>query len=851
MPKISSGYRVLQLPQGLFLPYTSIMKISLNWLQDFITLTIKDPQEISKRVTAGVAEVDEVEILGGLLDHCCVGKILTLKKHPNADRLSLCDVQTDDGIKKIVCGGTNLRIGMRVALAHVGARVRWHGTEMMTLEKTGIRGEMSEGMICTAAELDIQSRFPQKDEHHVVDLGPSSGSGGDDGVGESLKDYLGLDDVVLHIDNHAITHRADLFSHVGFAREFVALGLARWIEVARGNRGKKGNTGKRGLAFPKTALPMKCIVDRKDLVPRYSSCLIEIDGIGETPKWMRTRLEATGWRCVSLPVDITNYVAMETGMPLHSFDADDIRGDFHIDTAKKGETITTLDEVKRVLPEGAIILRDNEGIFDLLGIMGGLRSSTKESTKKIYLHAAIADPASIRKAIIATGHRTDASTVYEKGIPRESATRGLLRAVELFLELVPGARLASKLEEWGDEGKATSIDLSLDRVNSMLGVEISEKKIVKILEDLEFTVEKGKRKVSGDTAVSADRLIVTPPLHRLGDIRGQHDLIEEIGRIAGYNEIPTAMPKAAIDPPKRDMRMHRFRDILKEDRFVEIVPISLTGEAQLRKAGLDPSVAVEVRNPISDELKLLHTSTLPGLLEHAQRNILLSSDRLRTFHLARVFQTGQPEHAELGVLLANIAPAEGPHALLEEPYLLLKRTIRQALCGLGYKGEVAVAGVVAPYAHPGRYAELLIRPSIIKSSRDASEPFTRIGTLFELHPSITASYDLPHRAAAALIDVSALLAIAPAVTIAQAVPQFPAVTYDQTESVRHTQSVGDVLKRLRGSHDYLESVFVKDLYVANKDSYNLTLTFTYRAKDRTLTEEEAKKVHEKVLAQMG
>lgn len=801
------------------------MKISLNWLQDFVTLKVKDPQEIARRVTAAVAEVDEVEVLGALLDHCCVGKILTLKKHPNADRLNLCDVQTDKGVKKIVCGGTNLREGMRVALAHTGARVRWHGTEMMTLEKTKIRGEESEGMICTSAELDLASRFPAKDDHQVMDLGS-----GDDDVGQPLKEYLGLDDVVLHIDNHAITHRADLFSHVGFAREFVALGLATW------KKQKKSS-----VTFTKSPLPMKCIVDRKDLVPRYSSCLLTIDGLGETPAWMRARLEATGWRCVSLPVDITNYVAMETGMPLHSFDADDIQGDFHIRAAKEGESIVTLDEVKRVLPEGAIVLSDRDGIFDLLGIMGGLRSSTKASTHRIYLHAAIADPASIRKAIIATGHRTDASTVYEKGIPREAATRGLMRAIELFTDLVPGCTIASRLEEWGDDGKGKPITLPLERVSSMLGVEIPEKNIAKILGDLEFVVKKGPK----------GSLTVTPPLHRLGDVRASHDLIEEIARIYGYNVIPTELPTARIDPPKRDVRVHRLRDGLKERGYIEIMPISLVGEALLKKSGFDPRVAVEIQNPIGEELKLLHTSTLPGLFEHAQRN-LLNTTAIKTFHLARVFQKGQAEHLELGILLAPLAKPAESRTLLESPFLHLKTDLHEAFQSLGYELDVAVAGELHAAAHPGRYAELLIRTLPQKTAAtEPSHPFTPVGRIFEVHPSVAARFDLPQRTAAVIIDLSAVLAIIPSVAIAAPVPQFPSVVYDVTlPGKRFTEQVGDLLRRLRGSHEYLESVTVKDLYAA-KESYNLTLTFTYRAKEKTLTEEEVKPVHEKVLEGVG
>lgn len=820
------------------------MKISLNWLQDFVTLTVTDPAEIGKRVTAGVAEVDDVEVQGALLRNCCVGKILSVEKHPNADRLSMCSVQTDTGKKMIVCGGINLRVGMRVAVANPGARVRWHGSEMVTLEKTKIRGVESDGMICTAAELDLSKRFPQKDEKEVIDMGDSG-----EGVGESLQEYLGADDVVLHIDNHAITHRADLFSHIGFAREFVALGLATWkIKDKREKR--------KDMKFPKTSHPMKCIVDRKDLVPRYCSCLLKIDGLGETPTWMRKRLEATGWRCVSLPVDITNYVAMETGMPLHSFDADDIRGDFHMRGANEGEKITTLDSVERVLPEGAIVLSDDDGIFDLLGIMGGLRSSTKESTKNIYLHAAIADPASIRKAIIATGHRTDASTVYEKGIPRASASLGLLRAIELFTELVPGCTIASKLEEWGDEGKPKSIELSLERVSSMLGVTIPEKKIVNILEDLEFVVEKRKdkrekRKVSADTAVGA-AFAVTPPLHRLGDIRGAHDLIEEIGRVYGYNIIPTTLPSASIEPPKLDQRTNRLRDSLEASGFIELVPISLIGESLLKKSGLDPSVAVEIRNPIGEELKLLQTSTLPGLLEHAQRNLLNVDATLRTFHLARVFQKHQPEHLELGMFLASVKEPSKHDALLGNPLLRLRADLQDALKSLGYELDIAVAGSCPSSAHPGRYAELLIRalPQNVTAAT-ASHPFTPVGRIFEIHPSIAVQFDLPPRAAAIILDLSAVLAITPSVTVAAPVPQFPSISYDVTITGRRlTEQTGELLRSLRGSHEYLESVAVKDIY-SEGDSYNLTLTFTYRSPERTLTEQEVKPVHEKIVQGAG
>ena len=813
------------------------MKISLNWLQDFVTLTVTDPQEIARRVTAGVAEVDEVEEQGAFLDGCCVGKVLSLRKHPGADRLNLVDVQTDKGIKHVVCGGTNLREGMRIAFAHVGTRVK-HGAEVVTLEKVKIRNVDSEGMICAAVELDLEGRYPPRASEGarpIIDLGD-----GDEGVGRSLKEYLGIGDVVLHIDNHAITHRADLFSHVGFAQEFVALGLAEWKGVKGGKRGK-GVKGE--VKFPKDPMPFKVILEDKHSVPHYRAALLKIDGLGETPQWMKSRLEATGWRSISLPIDITNYVMMETGMPHHGFDAGDFRGDLRIRRARKGERITTLDGEDRTLPEGAIIISDDDGVFDLFGIMGGLRTSTKDSTKQIFLQAGIPDPASIRRTVIAMGHRTDAATVYEKGVPRVTAMDGLSRAIELFLELVPGARLVSKLEQWGDEGKAKAVTLPVDQVNLVLGSALSPTIMKKALIDLDFTVTSGKK----------GALTVTPPLHRLGDIRAPIDLIEEIGRVVGYDRIPTTMPRGDITPPVRDRRMHTMRDSLRESGCTEIVPISLIGDALLKRSGFDPALAVEIKNPLGEELRLMQPSTLPGLLEHAERNLLTAGSELRTFSVATVFSKTAPERTELGVLFADLHGHTDPRSLLHEPFLLLKASIEQALKALGYELDLAVAGVIAPYAHPGRFAELHVRTSL-GSAGAASQPYACIGQIFEIHPSVAARFDLKHRAAAALIDITALKTMPHTTTIAQPVPLFPPVAYDVTESVRHTQSVGDILKRLRGSHEHLESVVVKDLYQSPgspKDTYNLTLTFTYRAKDRTLTDEEAKKVHEKVLAQMG
>ena len=790
------------------------MKISLRWLSDFVDFTESDPLKIAEAVTAHAAEVDEVEVQGALLGNCCVGKVLSIDDHPNADKLKLCEVLTDKGAKRVVCGGTNLRIGMRVAFAHIGAHVRWHGEEMMTLEPVKIRGEKSEGMICGADELDIGALFPESVGPTIVDMGDS-----DDDVGKPLQDVLGLDDTVLHIDNHAITHRADLFSHVGFARECVAMGIAKW----KPGMATSELRFDRDLAFTDDPIPFGFEIEEKKLMPRYCACVIEFDGLGETPDWMKKRIEAVGWRPLNTAIDITNFVATEIGVPLHSFDADDIKGTVQMRKAKEGETIVTLDKQERNLPPGALILSDDEGVFDLLGIMGGLRSSTTENTRHIYLHSASLDPMSIRHAILGTGLRTDAGTVYEKGVPHVTTELGFYRAASLMLELLPGAKIISHLESVGDNGKPEEIELSVERAQSRLGAEISGNQMKQILRDLDFTV-------SG----TDDTLTVTPPLHRLGDVSGPHDLTEEIGRIYGFDNIANVLPEASIEPPERDQRVHLLRDGLKDQDYLELLPLSLVGPDLLKKCKMDPESCTVISNAIGKETSLVTPSAMPALLEHAERNMLLAGDVLRTFHISTVFSDGKDDHTELGVLVA----CKSDPTLKGDPFLLAKQELTEALGDAGYRVTIDVCKDPLVFAHGGRCA-------IVKVNE------AEAGVLFEVHPEVRSAFDLPARAAGALLNLDVVLEKEPESTVFASLPTFPSVTYDKTVTVSHAKSVGDLLTKLRESSDLLESAEVADLYGEEGADYNLTLRFVYRASDRTLKEEEAKEEFAKAEKVLG
>ena len=692
---------------------------------------------------------------------------------------------------------------MCVAFAHIGANVKWHGEEMMTLEPVKIRGEQSEGMICAAQELGIDSLFPECTGHDIVDMGD-----GDEDTGKPLREVLSLNDTVLHIDNHAITHRADLFSHIGFAFECTAVGIAKWKKMPEF----------KAPEFPTDKLPFNFRVTAKDTIPRYCSCLLSIDGMGETPDWMKSRLASVGIRSISLPIDITNFVMMEVGVPMHSFDADDIKGDCIARISKKDEPLQTLDGKEWKLPEGALVFSDDEGNFDLVGIMGGMRSSTKDSTRHIYLHSLSLDPVRIRQTVIATGHRTDAATIYEKKVPHIATELGFYRALELFLEYVPGAKIISSLESFGDNGDPKPIKFSVSKAQSVLGADIPEDTMKKIFEDLGFTA-------SG----SGDDMLVTPPLHRLGDIEGAHDLIEEVGRIYGYNAIENTLPSASISPPVRDQRINKMRDRLVNQDYVELLPLSLIGPDILKKSNISKDECTELENAIGHETSIMTPSTLPALLEQAGKNMLEVDDLLRTFHISTVFEKQGDAHKELGALIT----ARSNTDLKSDPFLLLKQEVSSALSAAGYEVSVDICKDVPSFAHSGRCADVISDGKVI-------------GTIFEVHSDVRNNFDLPARAAAMTINITALLEKAPNEIVFSAIPEYPAVSYDTTISMAHNKSSGELLAKIRKSSKLLESAEVADLYGKDSGEYKLTIRCTYRSPEKTLTEEEAKKEFETV-----
>ncbi len=803
---------MVRLPPLVILPYTLLMKISRDWLSDFIEWIETDPDVIADQLTRCMGEVDDVERQGQFLDGVVVGKILTLNKHPQADRLSVCTVETDEGVKNVVCGGTNLKQGMLVAFAHVGATVKAGGKEIVKLGQVKIRGVESEGMICAAEEIEITHLCPPRPEdgeRPVADLARVTALNSELTAGTPLREALSMNDVIFHIDNHAITNRPDLFSHIGVARELVAMGLARW----------KSPRLKKKPIFPHQKSVITTVNKIPNLIPLYCSCTISVTGEGTTPEWMRRRLEATGWRSISLAVDITNYVATEIGMPLHCFDADDIQGKVYLRTSLEGESIVTLDAVKRALPAGAIILSDDRGIFDLLGIMGGLRSSTKPTSKNLYLHAAIVDPGSIRKAILGTGHRTDASTVYEKGIPLEAAQRGFLRALELILEFMPGAKITSGFESVGKEKPKKAINIPIALFSEFIGTNISTSEVKSIFKNLGFAVS-----VSGKNAK------ITPPLWR-NDITMKQDLIEEVARIHRYANIPPTMPSASITPPVRDHRIHALRDGLKEAGFYELLHLAFSSPELVKKCGLDTMKTIALKNPIGEEVSIMRPSLLPAMLETLERELKVwRGSHLNMYEYGRVFEKGKPEKLELTMLVAT----KGATSLPESATLQAKDVALTLLKNNGYDVRLErTDGAGLAFGHPGRSALMTCQGKAI-------------GIITELHPTVMEAMHIKDRVGIVTIDLTVLLSLSPETLIVGALPVFPSIEFDETLNIGATPHQ-ELMKKARAVDPLLRRTSVLHLY--EKDGVqNITIRFEYRSDERTLTQEEAEKIHAKVRA---
>src|SRR3989339_2242514 len=491
------------------------MKISLNWIKQYVDIP-KDftPQELALRLTMSVVEVDAVEDQKSRYDNMVVVEVLNVVDHPQADKLKVCKVKAGSAEYQVICGGSNVRKGLKGVLALPGALVKWHGQgNLVKLSQAKIRGVESEGMLCAAAEIDLADEFNEPTfTQAAAGLGDGIGELSAGKSGQPVAEVLGLNDVILDIDNKSLTNRPDLWGHYGLAREVAAL-LGKKLKPLELNE----------KIVEDSQVDLKIDIQDAENCSRYLGAVMGNIRIAPSPRWLQNFLKAVGVRPINNIVDVTNYVMLELGRPSHAFDRRQVIGDtIIVRRAKDGEVFTTLDGVDRKLDASMCLIGDAKRSIDLAGIMGGENSEIKDDTSEIILELANFNPVNIRRTANALGLRTDAAVRFEKSLAPALAELGLRRILAFIQDLLPEVKIASKLIDVNFEKEAKrEIEVSYDFINQKIGQEIPKKDVLKILDSLSF-------KYSDKKGV----LAVEPPAFRSAkDIAIAEDIVEEVARI--------------------------------------------------------------------------------------------------------------------------------------------------------------------------------------------------------------------------------------------------------------------------------------------------------------------------------
>lgn len=786
------------------------MKISLNWLQDFIEFDKNlSTEEIAWRITEATAEIEEVIDFEKKFEKFVVGQVTKLEKHPDADKLQVAQVDIGTETLQVVCGGSNLENNMKIAFSLPGAMVRWHGEgEPVEVKKIKIRGIESTGMICAADEIGIE-KIVHHEEGEICNLNHLDAK-----PGTHLAVALEIHDTVLDIDNHAITHRPDLFSHYGIARECVALGIASWKKKYPEYDLKK--------MCGKEKIPFKITFSDKKIAKHYHGTIVENLDARPAPQWMQARLFACGIRSINALVDITNYVMLESGAPMHAFDRETINGDeFAFRLSKKGETMTTLDGQEQKLFENIMVVENDERIIDLVGIMGGENSEITDSTKTVYFHQGIYDPVLIRKAMIGLGHRTDAGTIYEKGPHAELSELGLGRTLELTQEIFPEATFSFELfSEKFETNKPSKATVSIDKIKNFLGVEIPEPEIIRILSEL-----------GCDTSIQGDVVTAVVPASRRESLQLDVDLIEEISRIYGYSNVPNLPPSLELRTPHKDMKRHFNRTIqnyLVGQGFIEEANFSFVSESLLEKAGqLNTDATIELANPVSEDFKIMRPDLLPSMLNNLSRNLITDPERTwKNFEKGAIFsKQGQDviEHTRLTVLVFN------PKA--DQAFYNAKGVLEGMLAELGLEASLSNAEHEAGFPN-----------HVLQITSDEKT----LGHLYELHPHLKEAFKLKGSIAVIEISIDTLHELHPSDVKYAQINRNPSALLDINvivDAETYMKEVEQIIQSVEP--EFLKVCELKDVYEGEnigEGKKSFTFELSYQHPERTLEENEIQKI---------
>lgn len=773
------------------------LNFSYNWLKEYVA-TKDSAKDFAKKLTVSGPTIDFIHELSPSFKKVVIGEIISIEKHPQADKLQVC--QVDVGEKKpiqIVCGAPNIATGQKVPVVMVGGEVSG-----FAVKKANLRGVESAGMMCSQKELGIG------EDHTGIYILPTYTK-----VGLPLDKVMNLDDYIFDIE--VTSNRPDVMNIIGLAREASAILDAKFTY----------EESKPNLKINKD-IKLAVNVKEPKLCSRYQAIVMTDVKVESSPLWMQQRLLSAGLRPINNLVDITNYILLEFGQPMHVFDYDKLKGqEIIIRKAKKDETLLALDGKNYVLVEGSLVIADTKEPVAVAGIMGGELSAATTETTTIVLEAANFDQLSIRKTARALNLHSDSSNLFEKGLTPENTTPAILRAIELVMELANG-KVASKLIDEKDYStKIKKIDLASSDIQRILGIEIKSSEVKSILEKLGF-------KVSGTGDVT-----VEVPYFRNNDIDGAHDLIEEVARVYGYHKLPAKLMTGDL-PISNNLKKvfdqeNKVKDILVGLGYSENINYSFISEKLIKSSGLNVNDHLKIANPLSGDFEYMRTSLVPGLLQSTKENERAVSD-LKIFELSKSYINNSSdlptEKTDLCLVIAEDS--------IDKAFFDIKGALAVVLQKLNIEDfSIKPLKTSLLYWNNNESAEIIIDKKVI-------------GIIGTISRETLQLFGIKKGVAMAEIDFAKLITLAKDSPTYKPIAKFPSIDLDISMEIKEDILYTDVVNTIKDFDDLIKRVLFLSVYQGEKiptGKKALAIRINYRDDNKTLELIEAQKVHDKVV----
>ncbi|MBQ2089338.1 MAG: phenylalanine--tRNA ligase subunit beta [Lachnospiraceae bacterium] len=784
------------------------MKTSLKWIKDLVPGLECTPQEYMDAMTLSGSKVEFYECMDADLEKIVIGQVKSIEKHPDADKLVICQVDIGTEVTQIVTGAPNVFEGAKVPVVLDGGRVAGGHDGTVTeggikIKKGKLRGVESNGMMCSIEELgSTRDMFPEAPENGLYIFGE------DAPVGESAISYLGLDDVVVEYE--ITSNRVDCFAILGLAREAAATFNKKFVPPVVTETGNDEDVNDY----------IKVDIEATDLCKRYTARVVKDIKIAPSPKWMQDRLRAQGIRPINNIVDITNYVMEEYGQPMHAYDLDTIAGNkIVVRRAKNGEEFVTLDGQTRTVDDSVLMICDGEKPVGIAGIMGGENSMITDNVTTMLFESACFNGTNIRHSSKKGGLRTDASSKFEKGLDPNNAIEAINRACQLVEELGCGTVVGGVVDVYPEKVSSIQLPFEPDKYNSMLGTDITPEEMLEYFDRLELVYDK------------ASNMLTIPTFRQ--DLVGYADLAEEVARFYGYANIPTSLPtgEATTGGLSYKLKIEKVvRNVAKFCGFSQGMTYSFESPKVYDKLCIDANDkvrdAIVISNPLGEDFSIMRTLPLNGMLTSLATNANRRNKDVRLFEMGNIYLPKQLPLTEL--------PDERMQLTLgfygEGDFFTMKGVVEEILSQVGMNGKLTYdPNAGRNYFHPGRQANIIYDGTVI-------------GYLGEVHPKVAANYNLKERAYIAVLDMPEIVERASFDTKYVGIAKFPAATRDISMVVPKNVLAGDIEAVFEDKGGkILESYELFDIYEGNQITLgfkSMAYSLTFRAKDRNLEEED-------------